>query len=67
MSHKLNVSFSPSAYATLEKLADEKGKTMADVLRDAIALEKWFVDATKDGSKVLVEHRDGKIREVIPR
>jgi hypothetical protein len=67
MSHKLNVSFSPSAYATLEKLADEKGKTMANVLRDAIALEKWFVDTTKDGSKVLVEHRDGKIREVIPR
>ena len=40
---------------------------MADVLRDAIALEKWFVDATKEGNKVLVEHQDGKIREVIPR
>lgn len=67
MSHKLNVSFSENAYATLEKLADEKGKSMADVLRDAIALEKWFTDTTKEGNKVLVERRDGKIREVVPR
>ena len=68
MSHKLNVSFSENAYATLEKLADEKGKSMADVLTcDAIALEKWFTDTTKEGNKVLVERRDGKIREVVPR
>lgn len=67
MSRRLNVSFSPSAYATLEKLADDKGKSMSEVLRDAIALEKWFTETTREGGKILVEHRNGKIREVIPR
>jgi hypothetical protein len=67
MSRRLNVSFSQSAYATLEKLADEKGKSMSEVLRDAIALEKWMTEATKDGRKILVEHPDGKVRELITR
>jgi hypothetical protein len=67
MSRRLNVTFSPSAYATLEKLADEKGKSMSEVLRDAIALEKWMTDAAKGGRKILVEHPDGKVRELITR
>ncbi len=66
-SRKVNVNFSPSAYATLEKLAETKGKTMSEVLRDAIALEKWFADTTKEGGRILVERPDGKFRELIPR
>ena len=64
---KVNVNFSPSAYSTLEKLAELKGKTMSEVLRDAIGLEKWFTDTTNEGGRILVERPDGKIREVIPR
>jgi hypothetical protein len=40
---------------------------MSEVLRDAIALEKWVMDATKQGSRILVEHPDGKIRELVTR
>src|SRR5690348_9344039 len=36
---RVNVNFAPSAYATLERLAARKGKTMSEVLRDAIQLE----------------------------
>jgi predicted DNA-binding protein len=64
---RVNVNFSPSAYSTLEKLAQEKGKTMSEVLRDAIALEKYVTDLTKEGGAILVEKPDGKVREIIRR
>ncbi len=64
---RVNVNFSPSAYSTLEKLAEEKGKTMSEVLRNAIALEKWVTDVTKEGGHILIEKPDGKVREILPR
>lgn len=64
--HRVNVNFSHSAYTTLEKLAETQGKSMSGVLRDAIALEKWFHDAHDRGAKVLVEI-DGRTQEIIPR
>jgi Ribbon-helix-helix protein, copG family len=64
---KINVNFSPDAYAVLENLAEAKGKTMSEVLRDAIALEKWFAQTTKEGGRILVERPDGKVREIVPR
>jgi metal-responsive CopG/Arc/MetJ family transcriptional regulator len=67
MSRRINVNFSENASTTLEKLAAEKGKSISEVVRDAIALERWFTETTKEGGKILVEHKDGKIREVIPR
>jgi hypothetical protein len=65
--HRFNVNFSEGAYRDLTTLAERKGKTMSEVLRDAVALERWFDETTRDGNKVLVEQPDGKIREVIPR
>jgi hypothetical protein len=64
--HRVNANFHPNAYRDLEKLAEDQGKTKAEVLRDAIALERWFHEARAEGGRILVE-RDGEIREVIPR
>jgi hypothetical protein len=64
--HRVNVNFSESAYETLEELAKRKGKSMSEILRDAIALEKWFDDTYREGGRFLVD-RDGETREVIPR
>jgi predicted DNA-binding protein len=64
--HRVNVNFSEDAYEQLTELAERKGKTVSDLLRDAIALERWFDETNREGSRVLVE-RDGKVREVIPR
>ena len=63
---RVNVDFAEPVYDELEELARRKGKTKAAVLRDAIALEKWFDDTTRAGGQVMVE-RDGKVREVIRR
>jgi len=65
--HRVNVNFSDNAFKDLESLARTKGKTMSEVLRDAIALERWFEETRQAGSKVLVEQSDGRVREVVPR
>lgn len=64
--HRVNVNFSENAFQALDELSKRKGKSMSDILRDAIALEKWFDDTYREGGKFLVE-RDGEVREVIPR
>jgi len=60
------VDFSDSAWTTLTNLAERQGKTISEVLRDAIALEKFWQDKQEDGCRFLVE-TNGYYREVIPR
>ena len=64
--HRVNVNFSDGAYSDLETIAQNRGKSKAEVLRDAIALERWFDDARREGNRILIE-RDGDVREIIPR
>jgi predicted DNA-binding protein len=64
--HRVNVNFSEGAYSDLDTLAKRQGKTKAEVLRDAIALERWFDEVRREGNRVLIE-RDGEVREIIPR
>lgn len=63
---RLSVNLSDDAYHEIEELAAEKGKPITHVVRDALALEKWFEDTRKEGGRVIVE-RGGTAREVIPR
>lgn len=65
--HRVNVNFSEEAWRTLRDLAERKNKTISDVIRDAIALEVWFHEATTDGGRVLVERDSGRVREVVRR
>ena len=64
MPHRTTVTFSDSAWRTLENICDATGKPMSEVLRDAIALKAWFTETRAQGGHVLIE-RDGNIREVI--
>jgi hypothetical protein len=64
--YRLSVTFSESAYRTLEELARRKGTSLADVLRDALALEKWIQDEREAGGRVLIE-REGTARELLVR
>jgi hypothetical protein len=63
---RINTIFSDKAFRDLETLAKEQGKSKTEVLRDAVALEKWFAEARNEGSRILVE-REGQVREIIPR
>jgi Arc/MetJ-type ribon-helix-helix transcriptional regulator len=62
---RVNVNFSEQAYQTLQDLANRSGKSMSDVLREAIALKAWFDKERAEGSRILVERPNGQVREVI--
>lgn len=62
---RVSVNFSEYTYNVLEELAKTRGGSMADALRDAIALTKWFKDVQDRGGTILVEDRNGKQREVM--
>jgi pyruvate/2-oxoglutarate dehydrogenase complex dihydrolipoamide acyltransferase (E2) component len=61
---RLNVVFSEAAYDDLRELANQSGKTISGVVRDAIALQKWFNGVRREGGRILVEQR-GRVREIM--
>ena len=61
---RIAATLAPSTYAALQELANAKGESMADALRDAIALSKWFRDTQASGADILVE-KDGKIQRIL--
>jgi hypothetical protein len=64
--HRVNVNFSPEIYKTLEDLSNLSGKSMADILRDAIGLEKFVQETRREGGKIYVD-RDGRTSELLVR
>lgn len=62
---RVNVTFAPSTYQALTSLASDRGKSVSEMLREAIALSKWVHDTRAAGGHVLVE-QDGKTREIVP-
>jgi predicted DNA-binding protein len=63
---RVNANFSERSYERLVKLAQEKGKTITEVVREAVAFEEWMEETVREGGRILVE-RDGQIREVVRR
>jgi hypothetical protein len=63
---RVNVNFAESTYGILEELARKRGKSMAEVLRDAIALEKWIEDARAEGARFLIR-QGNETRELVLR
>lgn len=64
--HRVNINFSEAAWTELQELAARRGKTISDVIREAIALAHWFERETDAGHRILVE-RNGEVREVVFR
>lgn len=62
---RFNVEFSEEAMATVDELAKRQNTTKAEIIRRAIALEKWFFDTAAEGSKVVVEKPDGTQRQIM--
>jgi predicted CopG family antitoxin len=62
--HRVNVNFSEDAYEELAQIAKQRKKRVSDVVREAIAFEKWYQDTVDNGGHVLVE-RDGRVQEIV--
>ena len=62
---KVSVNLPTSAVNALKELAAKRGTTMTEVLKSAIGTEKFMADTVASGSKVLVEHGRGNVRELV--
>ncbi len=65
MSVKISANLSASVVDALKEIADTKQISMTEALRQAISHEKYFLEATRQNQKILLEDTNGKLREVI--
>ena len=63
-SRAIEVVVSDEAYEALQEIAHRRGISIAEALKEAVALEKWYLETKKDGSRVLVV-KDGDARELV--
>lgn len=62
---RLNLDLTPEAYELLQKLADESGKNMADVLRTGLALYGIAQEQRKVGRQLGVIEDDKVVKEIL--
>ncbi|UPG92869.1 ribbon-helix-helix protein, CopG family [Luteibacter aegosomatissinici] len=64
---KLTVNLSDDVTQALRALAAEKGISLTEVLRQAISMERFLSQEVNEGKKILIEDKDGSMRQVIFR
>lgn len=65
--YKTSVNLPDSTLTSLEAIAKKRGKTMSQVIRDAIATEKFLQDTTDSGGTVLIKERDSSVKQLLIR
>jgi hypothetical protein len=64
---KTSLNLPQNAVDALQELAQARGTTLAQVVRQAIATEKFLHDTVEGGGKVLIEDKDKSVRQVLLR
>jgi predicted DNA-binding protein len=64
---KTSVTLPEESLEALRQISARRGSSMAEVLRKAIATEKFLEDTVAEGGKVLIEDRDKRIRQLLIR
>lgn len=62
---RLNLDLSPEAYELLQKLSDETGKNMADVLRTGLGLYGIAQEASRKGRSLGVIKDEEVVKEIV--
>lgn len=62
---RLNLDLTPEAYELLQKLADESGKNMAEVLRTGLALYNIAQEQRHVGRTLGVVEGDRVVKEIL--
>jgi predicted DNA-binding protein len=65
--YKTTVNLPDSSMATLEALAARRGKTMSQIIREAIETERVLQETVDNGGKVLLKERDDTLKQLIIR
>lgn len=64
---KISANLSVQVVEALKSIAKDRGISMTEALRRAIGTEKFLLDADKEGSKILIEDKDHRMRQIILR
>lgn len=62
---RLSVNLSPDVADALRELAHRRGKTITEVIRDAIATEKFLDDEQRKGGDIIIEHDDNVKKQLV--
>jgi hypothetical protein len=62
---KVTVNLPEPMAVELRELAERDSKTFTQALKEAISLKLYAARVLKDGSHLLVERPDGKLREIV--
>jgi predicted transcriptional regulator len=61
---KVTVNLSDETIEDLREVANRRGITLTEAIRQAIATEKFVQDERDGGGKILIEKPGGRVREV---
>lgn len=64
---KTSLNLSAPAIEALKQIAAARGVTLAEVVRQAIATEKFLHDEVGKGNKILIEEKDKTLKQVVFR
>ncbi len=62
---KKTLSLPEDAVEVLQALAEARNTTQGEVIRRALALDKYLHEAARDGGRVLVEDPDKTLRQLV--
>ena len=64
---QVNVRFNGDVLKQLEDLESSTGKSLSDVLREAINTSHWLYQQQKENKKILIQEKDGAPIQVVFR
>lgn len=62
---RLNLELMPSAYELLQRISDDSGKSLAEVLRTGLALYGMAHDAKQKGQGIGIVEGDEVVKEIL--
>lgn len=64
---KVSVNLTPEEVETLKRIAERRGISMTEVIRRALAMEKFIDESSAAGEKILVQSSDKSMRQLLIR
>lgn len=64
---KTSMTLPEQSIETLKEISKATGTSMAEVVRRAVATEKFLRDTVSEGSKILIRDKDSSLRELVLR
>lgn len=62
---KLTLRLAPDVRIALEWIANKRGVTLGEVIRQAISREKYLTEEVERGSSIMVEEKGGRLKQLV--